>query len=74
MQTLRKKIDLGQCSNRAHVKVASIRQPQAQPTRTPQANIPQQLAHQGKRPIMQAQPRKQARPVQQRRRNEPMQP
>ena len=64
MQTLRKKIDLGQCSNSAQVKVAPRRKPQAQPTRAPQANFPQQLAHQGKRPIMQTQPRKQARLVQ----------
>ena len=47
VQTPRKKIDLGQCSQSAQVKVA--------PKRQPQANIPQHLAHQGKRPIMQIQ-------------------
>ncbi|KAK1552795.1 hypothetical protein Q3G72_023586 [Acer saccharum] len=45
VQTPRKKIDLGQCSNNAQVKVTPRRQPQAQPTRAPQANFPQQLAH-----------------------------
>ena len=38
VQTPRKKIDLGQCSNSAQVKVALRRQPQAQPTRALQAN------------------------------------
>ena len=52
MQTPRKKIDLGQYLNSAHVNVALKRQPQAQPIRAPQANLHQQLAHQGKRPIM----------------------
>ena len=67
VQTPRKKIDLGQCSNSAQVKVAPRRQPQAQPTRALQANIPQHMAHKGKGPIMQDQPRKQSRSVQQRR-------
>ena len=35
VQTPRKKIDLGQYSNSAQVKVAPKRQPQAQPIRTP---------------------------------------
>ncbi|KAK0594613.1 hypothetical protein LWI29_005348 [Acer saccharum] len=35
VQTLRKKIDLGQCSHSAQVKVAPRRQPQAQPKRAP---------------------------------------
>ena len=63
-------IDLGQCSHSAQVKEESRRQPQAQPTRVPQDNFPLQMAHTGKKPIMQTQPRNQARPVQQRRINE----
>ncbi|KAK0594697.1 hypothetical protein LWI29_004279 [Acer saccharum] len=59
VQTPRKKIDLGQCSHSAQVKVDPRRQPQAQPTRVPYANFPQTQLHQGKRPIMQTQPRKQ---------------
>ncbi|KAK0593945.1 hypothetical protein LWI29_036523 [Acer saccharum] len=47
-----KKIDLGQCSNSAKVKVAPKRQPQAPPTRALQANIPQHMAHKGKGPIL----------------------
>ncbi|KAK0594063.1 hypothetical protein LWI29_001505 [Acer saccharum] len=39
------------------------RQPQAQPPRVPQANISPQMAHKGKRPIMQPQAWKQPRPV-----------
>ena len=50
------------------------KQSQAQSSRVLQANIPQQLAHKGKRPIMQPQARKQARPVQQRRWIEPTHP
>ena len=52
VQTPRKKLELGQCSN-AQVKVVPRRQPQAQPSEVRQANIPQHLAHKGKRPIMQ---------------------
>ena len=52
MHTPRKKIDLGQCSHSAQA------QPQAQPTRVPHTNFPQSQIHQGKRPIMQATPRK----------------
>ncbi|KAK0594669.1 hypothetical protein LWI29_029410 [Acer saccharum] len=66
----RKKLEVGQCSN-AQVKMGPRRQPQAQPPRVPQANIPPQMAHKGKRPIMQPQAWKQPRPVQQRRRIEP---
>ena len=40
VQTPKKNIELGQCSNSAHMKVALKRQPQAQPIRAPQANIP----------------------------------
>ena len=54
--------------------MAPRRQPQAQPTRALQANTSQPMAHKGKGPIMQAIPRKQARPVQQRRWIEPTQP
>ena len=57
VQTLRKKIDLGQCSHSAQVKVASRRQPQAQ--RVPHVNFPQPKIHKGKTPIMQAQSSKQ---------------
>ena len=71
VQTPRKKLELGHCSHSAQMKVVLRKQPQAQPTRVLQANIPQQLAYKGKRPIMQPQARKQARPVQQRRWIEP---
>ncbi|KAK0593706.1 hypothetical protein LWI29_028860 [Acer saccharum] len=81
VQAPRKKLEVGQCSN-AQVKMGPRRQPQAQPPRVPQAqpskvlqrNIPQQLAHKGKRPIMQPQAWKQPRPVQQRRWIEPTYP
>ncbi|KAK0585174.1 hypothetical protein LWI29_024248 [Acer saccharum] len=73
VQIPRKKLEIGQSSN-AQVKMGPRRQPQAQPPRVPQANIPPQLAHKGKRPIMQSQVRKQSRPVQQRRRIEPIHP
>ena len=66
VHTPRKKIDLGQSSKSAQVKVA--------PRRQPQANIPHQLAQNGNRPIMQVQHWKQDRSVQQRRRFEPSQP
>ncbi|KAK0594562.1 hypothetical protein LWI29_024832 [Acer saccharum] len=69
VQLPRKKLEIGQSSN-AQVKMGPRRQPQAQPPRVPQANIPQ-MAHKGKRPIMQPQAWKQPRPVQQRRRIEP---
>ncbi|KAK4860440.1 hypothetical protein QYF36_023877 [Acer negundo] len=75
VQTHRNKIDLGQCSHSVQVMVAQRRQPQAQPSRAPQVNFPQQMAlNKGKRPIMQPQARKQARPVKQRRYIEPIQP
>ena len=70
VQIPRKKLEIGQSSN-AQVKMGPRRQPQAQP---PRANIPPQMAHKGKRPIMQPQARKQSRPVQQRRRIEPIHP
>ncbi|KAK0599310.1 hypothetical protein LWI29_004159 [Acer saccharum] len=73
VQIPRKKLEVGQCSN-AQVKIGLRRQPQAQPPRVPQANIPPPLAHKGKRPIMQPQARKQSRPVQQRGRIEPIHP
>ncbi|KAK0593630.1 hypothetical protein LWI29_013343 [Acer saccharum] len=73
VQLPRKKLEIGQSSN-AQVKMGPRRQPQAQPPRVPQANIPPQMAHKGKRPIMQPQAWKQPRPVQQRRRNEPLHP
>ncbi|KAK0600398.1 hypothetical protein LWI29_014530 [Acer saccharum] len=73
VQIPRKKLEVGQCSN-AQVKMGPRRQPQAQPPKVPQANIPPHLAHKGKRPIMQPQARKQSRPVQQRRRIEPIHP
>jgi hypothetical protein len=66
VHTPRKKIDLGQCSKSAQVKVVSRRQPQA--------NIPHHLAQKGKKTIMQVQHWKQDRPVQQRRWIEPTQP
>src|SRR5579862_2626667 len=74
VQAPRKKLELGQSSNSAQVKVVPRRQPQAQPKGVPQANSPQQLAHKGKRPIMQPQALKQLRPVQQRRWIEPTYP
>ncbi|KAI9164818.1 hypothetical protein LWI28_002665 [Acer negundo] len=74
VQTPRKKIDLGQCSHSAQVKVDPRRQPQAQPSRAHKDSFPQQMAYKGKRPIMQPQARKQARLVQQRRYIEPIQP
>ena len=58
-QLPRKKIDIGECSRSAQMKVALRSPPQAQPPRAPQANFLQPKVHQGKRPIMQAQPRKQ---------------
>ncbi|KAK0576480.1 hypothetical protein LWI29_018140 [Acer saccharum] len=73
VQIPRKKIDLGQCSHSAQVKVVPRRQPQAQPTRVPHANFPQIQLHQGKRPIMQTQPRKQPSLGQQQRRRDPIQ-
>src|SRR5579862_8173120 len=73
VQIPRKKLEVGQSSN-AQVKMGPRRQPQAQPSRVPQANTPPHLAHNGKRPIMQPQARKQARPVQQRRWIEPSHP
>ena len=51
VQIPRKKLELGQCSN-AQVKVVLRGQPQARPSKVLQANIPQQLAHKGKRPII----------------------
>ena len=60
-------------SHSAQVKVAPRRQPQAQPTRVPHANFPQIQLHQGKRPIMQTQPRKQPSLGQQQRRRDPIQ-
>ena len=51
VHTPRKKIDLGQCSKSAEVKVV--------PRRQPQANIPHHLAQRGKRSIMQVQPQMQ---------------
>ena len=65
MHTLRKKIDLGQCSKSAQVKVV--------PRRQPQANIPHQMAQKGKRSIMQDQPRMQPSLGQQQRRRNPNQ-
>ena len=65
VQIPRNKLELGQCSNSAQVKMVPRRQPQTQPKRVPQANTPQQLAHIGKRPIMQPQAWKQPRPAQQ---------
>ena len=41
VHTSRKKIDLGQCSRSAQVKVAPRRQPQAQVTKVPHTNFPQ---------------------------------
>ncbi|KAK0593159.1 hypothetical protein LWI29_032037 [Acer saccharum] len=73
VQIPRKKLEVGQCSN-AQVKMGPRRQSQAQPPRVPQANFPPQLAHKGKRPIMQPQAWKQPRPVQQRRWIEPTYP
>ena len=55
VQGPRKKLELGQSSSSAQVKVVPSRQPQAQPKRVLQANTPQQLAHKGKRPIIQPQ-------------------
>ncbi|KAK0597388.1 hypothetical protein LWI29_024823 [Acer saccharum] len=55
------KLEIGQSSN-AQVKMGPRRQPQAQPPRVPQANISPQMAHKGKRPIMQPQAWKQPRP------------
>ena len=69
--TPRKKIDLGQCSHSAQVKVASRRQPQAQ--RVPHANFPQPKFHKGKTPIMQAQVNEQPCLGQQQRRRDPIQ-
>ena len=66
VHTPRKKIDLGQCSKNAQVKVVLRKQPQA--------NIPHHSAQKGKKPIMQVQHWKQDRPIQQRRRIEPTQP
>jgi hypothetical protein len=66
VHTPRKKIDLGQCSKSAQVKVVSRRQPQA--------NIPHHMAQKGKKTIMQVQHWKQDRPIQQRRWIEPTQP
>ena len=74
VQIPRKNLELGQSSNSAQVKVVPRRQPQAQPIRVPQAKTHQQLAHKGKRPIMQLQAWKQPRPVQQRRWIEPTYP
>ena len=56
VHTPRKKIDLGQSSKNAQVKVA--------PRRQPQANIPHHLAQNGKRPIMQVQQRRRFEPSQ----------
>ena len=70
MQTPRKKIDLGQCSHNTQVKVASRRQPQAQ--KVPHTNFLLPQIHQGKRPIMQAKPRKQPSLGQQQRRRDPI--
>ena len=73
VQTPRKKIDLGQCSHSAQVKKMPSRQPQAQPTRVPRTNFPQSQKYQGKRPIMQATPRKQPSLGQQQSRRNPIQ-
>ncbi|KAK0583521.1 hypothetical protein LWI29_037786 [Acer saccharum] len=73
VQLPRKKLEIGQSSN-AQVKMGPRRQPQAKLPRVSQANIPPQLAHKGKRPIMQPQAWKQPRPVQQRRCIEPIHP
>ncbi|KAK0584894.1 hypothetical protein LWI29_020485 [Acer saccharum] len=73
VQIPRKKIDLGQCSHSAQVKVVQGRQPQAQATRVPHANFSQTQLHQGKRPIMQTQPRRQPSLGQQQRRRDPIQ-
>ncbi|KAK0598800.1 hypothetical protein LWI29_038095 [Acer saccharum] len=73
VQIPRKKIDLGQCSHSAQVKVVQGRQPQAQATKVPHANFPQTQLHQGKRPTMQTQPRKQPSLGQQQRRRDPIQ-
>ena len=74
VQIPRKKLELGQSSNSAQVKVVPRRQPQAQPKGVPQANSPPQLTDKGKRPIMQPQAWKQPRLVQQRRWIEPTYP
>jgi hypothetical protein len=71
LQTPRKKIDLGQCSNSAQVKVAPRRQPQAQPTRAPQANFPQQMAHKERDQSCKLNQGSKLDLVQQQRRNEP---
>ena len=73
VQTPRKKIDLGQCSHSAQVKKMPSRQPQAKPTRVPRTNFPQSQKYQGKRPIMQATPRKQPSLGQQQSRRNPIQ-
>ena len=72
MHTPRKKIDLGQFSHSAQVKVASRRQPKAQPTKVPHSNFPQAQIHQGKNPIMQAHLGKQPSLGQQQRRRGPI--
>ena len=69
----RKKIDLGECSRCAQVKVALNGQAQAQPQKAPHANFPQAQIHQGKRPIMQNQQWKQPSLGQQQRRRDPIQ-
>ena len=68
MHNPRKKIDLGQCSQNAQVKVAS----RSQPTRFPHTNFPQAQIHQGKNPIMQAHLGKQPSLGQQQRRRDPI--
>ena len=70
MHTPKKKIDLGQYSYSAQVKVVSRRQPQAQPTRFLHTNFPQAQIYQGKNPIMQAHLGKQPSLGQQQRRRD----
>ena len=73
VQTPRKKLELGQCSKSAQVKVVKTRQPQAQRIRASRVNSPQQMTHFEKRQNMLPHPRRQPIPVQSHRRHEPTQ-
>ena len=75
VHTPRKKLELGQCSKNAQVKVVKMRQPQAQRFSASRVNSPQQMTQIVKRHVMlpQPQPRRQPIPVHQNRRHEPIQ-
>ncbi|KAK1588131.1 hypothetical protein Q3G72_020129 [Acer saccharum] len=73
VQTPRKKLELGQCSKNAQVKVVKTRQPQAQRFSASRVNSPQQMTHYVKRQNMLPHPRRQPIPVQPHRRHEPTQ-